>query len=89
LKVKESILNVEHIQDVDDLHIWTMGAGEPALSCHIVIEDCSVSESVKIVSALKQMLKNEYSITHATIETQTECGPHDDERVDEGLSSER
>ncbi len=87
LKVKESILSIEHIRDLDDLHIWTMGAGEAALSCHIVIDDCSVKESVKIVSSLKHMLSEKYKITHSTIETQTESGPHDNERADEGLSS--
>lgn len=87
LKVKESILAIEHIRDLDDLHIWTMGAGEAALSCHIVIDDCSVKEGVKIVSALKQMLSAKYKITHSTIETQTESGPHDNERADEGLSA--
>ena len=87
LKVKESILAIPHIRDLDDLHIWTMGAGEAALSCHIVIDDCSVKEGVKIVSSLKQMLAEKYNITHSTVETQTESGPHDNERADEGLSS--
>lgn len=86
LKVKESILVIEHVRDLDDLHIWTMGAGEAALSCHVVIDDCSVKESVKIVSSLKQMLAEKYKITHSTIETQIESGPHDNERADEGLS---
>jgi cobalt-zinc-cadmium efflux system protein len=87
LKVKESILGIEHVRDLDDLHIWTMGAGEAALSCHIVIDDCSVKEGVQIVSVLKEMLSTKYKITHSTIETQTESGPHDNERADEGLSS--
>ncbi len=86
LEVKKSILAIDHIGDLDDLHIWTMGAGESALMCHIIVDDCAVSESVKIVSAVKHMLVEKYAITHATIETQIECGPHDNERTDEGLS---
>lgn len=87
IEVKQAILDIRHIRDLDDLHIWTMGAGEAALSCHIVIDDCSVSESVKIVSNIKRMLAKDYHITHATLEAQVESGPHDNERVDEGLSS--
>ena len=87
IKVKQAILDTKHIRDLDDLHIWTMGAGEAALSCHIAIDDCPVSESIKIVSSIKSMLDKEYRITHATIETQIESGPHDNERVDEGLAS--
>jgi cobalt-zinc-cadmium efflux system protein len=87
IKVKQAILESKHIRDLDDLHIWTMGAGEAALSCHIVIDDCSVSESVKLVSNIKGMLAKEFQITHATIETQIESGPHDNERADEGLTS--
>ncbi len=87
IQVKEAILDNKHIRDLDDLHIWTMGAGEAALSCHIVIDDCAVSESVKVVTSVKKMLAKQHKITHATIEAQVESGPHDNERHDEGLAS--
>jgi len=84
-KVKKDILSMQHVKGVDDLHIWTTGSNQIALSCHLVIEDCSVAEATKIVSRAKKILSKAYGIKHVTIETQVNSGPHDNERIDEGL----
>ena len=33
------LLGTEHVQGVHDLHAWTVTAGLPALSAHIVVDD--------------------------------------------------
>lgn len=84
-KVRQSILESPRINGADDLHIWSIGSDEVALSCHVVTDVSSLSESVRMVSQLKQILREQYGITHATIETQLIVGTHDNERSDEGL----
>lgn len=84
-EVKKAILAMKNVKDLDDLHIWTTGGDEIALSCHLVINDCSVSESTKLISSIKKLLKQKYGIDHVTIEARSKSGPHDNERVDEGL----
>lgn len=75
-KVKEVIMKNSSVKNVDDLHIWAISSHDAALSCHVVIEDCSLEESTKIVSEIKQELKEKFHIEHATIETElTECPP--------------
>ncbi len=75
-KVKESIMKTPKVKGVDDIHIWAISSHYAALSCHIVIEDCDVQESMKIVKAIKEELKENFHIEHATIETElTECLP--------------
>lgn len=75
-KVKTAILNVPKIKNVDDLHIWAISSHLAALSCHIVIEDCDLEESTRIVKSVKEGLRNTFNIEHATIETElTECPP--------------
>ncbi len=75
-KVKETILNARHVKGADDLHVWAISSRHAALSCHIVIEDCDVEKSSRIVKEIKEKLKNKFSIEHATIETElVACDP--------------
>lgn len=55
-----------------DLHIWSISSQHFAFSCHIVIEECDIEQSMKIVSDIKEKLHHE----RATIETELiECLP--------------
>lgn len=75
-KVKEAILALPKIKNVDDLHIWAISSRLSALSCHIVIEDCDMEESTKLVKKVKEDLHHKFNIEHATIETELiECPP--------------
>lgn len=70
-KVKQQIMEVSHlIKNVDDLHIWSISSQHAALSCHIVIEECDMEQSIEIVSEIKERLRKHFKIEHATIETE-------------------
>lgn len=69
-KVKTAIMKLPNIKGVDDLHIWAISSKYAALSCHIVIEDCDVEESTKLVKQIKEKLIQDFRIEHATIETE-------------------
>lgn len=75
--VKQQIMEVSSlIKNVDDLHIWSISSQHSALSCHIVIEECDMDESIKIVSEIKEHLHKQFKIEHATIESElVECFP--------------
>ncbi len=75
-KVKEAILNTPQIKHVDDLHIWAISSHYAALSCHVVIENCNLEESTKLIKQIKETLHGKFNIEHATIEAElTECPP--------------
>ncbi len=75
-KVKQTILDTQNVKNADDLHAWAISSRDAALSCHITIEKCSLEESIKVVKQIKEKLKNEYHIEHATIETELiDCPP--------------
>lgn len=75
-KVRETILNTSQIKNVDDLHIWAISPHYAALSCHVVIENCDLEESTKIIKQVKEELHHKFNIEHATIEAElTECPP--------------
>lgn len=74
--IKEAMLKVPLVKNVDDLHIWAISSQYAALSCHLVIEECDLDKSMQIVNGIKQELKEKFHIEHATIETElVECLP--------------
>lgn len=59
------------VQDVHDLHLWTVGDGLHFLSCHVVVPDaCTLAQSSAIVAALNKRLHEEFGINHATIQAE-------------------
>lgn len=84
-KVKETICSIQKVKGVDDLHIWAISSHYAALSCHVIIESCSLEESMKLTEKIKDELYAKFNIDHATIETELTEGPHDKERMDEGV----
>lgn len=70
-KVTEAIKAVPGVEDVHDLHVWTITSGVPALSAHLLITDRQVSRSTEIVNAVNQNLQQQFHISHATL--QLEC----------------
>ncbi len=68
---------VEGIQDVHDLHVWSITSDMYALSCHVMIDDMSQSQSSSILQSINKMLSEQYHIGHATI--QFECNPHQEQ----------
>lgn len=62
---------VPGVRDVHDLHIWQIGSGIYALSCHVQIGDQLVSQCSSILAELNHLLEHEFRIGHSTI--QPEC----------------
>ena len=56
------------VNDVHDLHIWTIGSGVHALSCHIAIADIPPSESEAILRNVQDRLREKFRIDHTTIQ---------------------
>ena len=65
---------VPGVEDVHDLHVWSIAGGMHSLSCHALIADQPTSESSAILRALESMLAEKYAIAHTTI--QFECHAH-------------
>lgn len=65
-KVGVSMAQASGIVSVHDLHIWTMGNGEPALSAHVVIGD--MSQWPDILARQRQLLDENYHVKHVTLQ---------------------
>lgn len=84
-KIKQAICRTPGVTELDDLHVWALSTTSAALSCHLVIKDCTLQESLAVKENVKQMLSEKFHIEHATIETELTVGPHHNERTDEGM----
>lgn len=72
-----TIEETEGIQNIHDLHIWSITSGLNALSCHAVVDDqLTISESERILRKIEHELEHK-GITHVTIQMETAAHNHD------------
>ncbi|HTZ82805.1 MAG TPA: cation diffusion facilitator family transporter [Candidatus Acidoferrales bacterium] len=67
-KIESTIRAVEGVNDVHDLHVWSIGSETHALSCHISIADIPPSVSERILRDVKDRLLHNFRIDHTTIQ---------------------
>ena len=67
-KIESSIRAVDGVNDVHDLHVWSIGSESHALSCHISIADIPPSVSERILRDVKHRLLHDFRIDHTTIQ---------------------
>ncbi len=70
-KLVEEMMEEDGVMDIHDIHVWTLGSELYALSCHVLVEDVKVSESSRILYDLKEMLAQDFSIFHSTLEVES------------------
>ena len=66
--VARSILSTKGVQEVHDIHIWTIGTDLLALSCHVCIPDMHMEESEKILKSIRERLETDFHISHTTVQ---------------------
>lgn len=76
-KVVDAIRSVKGIQDVHDLHVWTITTGRNALSCHVVVDsNLTVKETQNILREVEHKLAH-LSIGHVTLQPEDQNHPHE------------
>jgi cobalt-zinc-cadmium efflux system protein len=67
-EVAGAVLKVEGVQEVHDIHIWTLGTDLHAISCHVRIPDMHMENIEKILDRIREILAKDFQITHTTIQ---------------------
>jgi cobalt-zinc-cadmium efflux system protein len=75
-KVRDTLTALNGVAGVHDLHVWTIGAGTHVLSAHVLLPDKKISEASAILRTIETSLRDDFGITHVTI--QFECESCDD-----------
>ncbi|MBZ5705357.1 MAG: cation diffusion facilitator family transporter [Acidobacteriia bacterium] len=67
-RVEFVMRSIEGVNDVHDLHVWSIGSESHALSAHITIADIPPSASERILRDVKGKLHQDFRIDHTTIQ---------------------
>jgi cobalt-zinc-cadmium efflux system protein len=76
-KVSATLTQVDGIDEIHDVHIWTITSGIYAMSAHLVVKDLMVSRSTEIIEKAHNKLVDDFNITHTTFQLECETCPTD------------
>lgn len=68
-ELEQSLLRIDHVVEVHDLHVWALSSDIILLSCHIVTEDQAYHRAV--MEQAQKLIKEDYEINHITIQMDT------------------
>jgi cobalt-zinc-cadmium efflux system protein len=73
--------DVDGVDEVHDVHVWSLSSDVRALAAHVVLEGHpTLEEAQLVVGRVRSLLATRFAIAHATIEQECEpCGPPEDE----------
>jgi cobalt-zinc-cadmium efflux system protein len=85
--LRQALGAVPGIDDVHDLHVWSLSSDYRALSAHLVLSGHpSLEDAQRVGSAVRDRLARRFGIAHSTLEM--ECERCDDELPDPCASDE-
>ena len=74
-EIRRSLEAIDGVEDIHDLHVWSLGSQTHALASHVTIADIPPSESGRILEQICGTLRQRFRIYHATIQFEhVECG---------------
>ncbi len=68
-EVARSLSEIPSVTRLHDLHVWSIGEGAVALSCHIVVDDGA--DRTALLSAAQDILRKRFSISHSVIQIES------------------
>ncbi len=66
--IAEEMRKIDGVNDVHDLHVWSIGSDQHALSAHVAISDIPPSESEGILGQIRACVAEKFHIYHTTIQ---------------------
>jgi cobalt-zinc-cadmium efflux system protein len=67
-EIRMSLAAIEGVEEVHDLHVWSLGSQTRALASHVTIADIPPSESNRILAEIRSTLQARFQINHTTIQ---------------------
>ena len=76
MAVQKAVNDIDAVQDVHDLHVWTLSSGRVACSLHILVnQGMTLPESQRLQATIAKKLEGDFHIAHSTIQVEaTGCG---------------
>lgn len=68
-ELRTSILAVDGVQDLHDLHVWTITSGLDAMSGHVLVRENVNTQ--QILNRIAEICEHDYKINHTTIQVES------------------
>jgi cobalt-zinc-cadmium efflux system protein len=66
--VARAILTIEGVQEVHDIHIWSLGGSRTALSLHARVPDMHMDQCERILQNIQEKAHRDFHISHTTVQ---------------------
>jgi cobalt-zinc-cadmium efflux system protein len=66
--VARAILTIEGVNEVHDVHLWSLGGGHNALSLHARIPDMHLDECERVLIGIRKKAAEQFGIDHTTVQ---------------------
>lgn len=70
-KVMDYLLSIDIIEDIHDLHIWSLDGEDYILSMHLVVSDSTTQEETLVLKENVKIGLEKFGLNHSTIETES------------------
>lgn len=71
-RIHDALKAVPRVEEVHDLHIWSLSSREIALSCHVCLAEKDFQAGPDIIVEINRMLAKQFDIGHGTIQLEKE-----------------
>jgi cobalt-zinc-cadmium efflux system protein len=65
-RIRDAMVSLDGVDEVHDLHVWSITSGLDSLSAHVVVADHR--EQAAVLKSVRQMLQDQFDIDHITIQ---------------------
>jgi cobalt-zinc-cadmium efflux system protein len=85
--IAETINQVREVQEVHDLHVWSICSGNVALSAHLLLSEPGLQDRRTVMTEVKQKLISKFGIEHTTIQIDEEICTQDEKNCGGNIST--
>lgn len=68
IEIRTTLAAIDGVEDIHDLHVWSLGSNSHALASHVTIADIPPSESNLILDRINGVLRERFRIYHTTLQ---------------------
>ena len=65
--LEKDLSNIEGVEEIHDIHVWSLSIGKLSMSCHLTTLEPQISD---VLSRARDLIKKKYKITHSTIQVE-------------------
>lgn len=70
-EVRACLMELPGVQEVHDLHVWSMSTSQVALTAHLVVSDETATDTARLLTKAQEELDEHFHIEHVTLQVES------------------